>query len=197
MNVGEVLRDVDPVRHEGVPSDGRDAMRRKVLDAAARAVLVGSVGHVFSRRRLLIGASAVVLVAVGIWSRAGVSAAVQFEIRVAGDDASSGFVEMTLPSGKRVYVANDAVVTNDDVQSAAVVHLDADGFGVRVEFTPEGAQKMFAATSGNIGGRLAVLINDEIVMAPTIRAAVSNIALITGHYSEEAAERIAKGIQVR
>ena len=46
-------------------------------------------------------------------------------------------------------------------------------------------------------GSAAILIDGEVVMAPVIRSAISNSALITGTFTRADAERIADGIGTR
>jgi SecD/SecF fusion protein len=100
-------------------------------------------------------------------------------------------------TGRTVFVEDEAVVTNEDIQRTAVVPGGApDTFGVQVEFTAEGARKMLNATGGNPGGLMAILIDGEVVSAPAIRTPVSSVGLISGTYSYAEAERIAEGIRL-
>ena len=53
---------------------------------------------------------------------------------------------------------------------------------------------MRRATANHLGKPLAVLIDGEVVMAPTLRSPVSDSALISGDFSQAEAERIVNGI---
>jgi preprotein translocase subunit SecD len=54
---------------------------------------------------------------------------------------------------------------------------------------------MLAATQNHIGRPVAILVDDEVVMAPTVRAAIGERAEINGNYTREEAERVVNGIQ--
>ena len=56
---------------------------------------------------------------------------------------------------------------------AAVRSADAK-HGAALQFTPEGTQKMQTVTTANIGKRIAILIEDQVVMAPVLRAQIGD-----------------------
>jgi preprotein translocase subunit SecD len=60
-----------------------------------------------------------------------------------------------------------------------------------------GARKMRDATASHVGRPIAILIDGNVVMAPTLRDPISADALITGDYSRAEAERIVNGISIR
>jgi SecD/SecF fusion protein len=67
-------------------------------------------------------------------------------------------------------------------------------FVVGVHFTPEGARKMNAATQNHIDRPIAILVDGEVVMAPTVRSTIGDSAEINGNYTREQAERIVNGL---
>jgi preprotein translocase subunit SecD len=67
-------------------------------------------------------------------------------------------------------------------------------FNIGIRFNEAGAEKMRRATANHLGKPLAVLIDGEVVMAPTLRSPVSDSALISGDFSQAEAERIVNGI---
>jgi len=198
MNVGHLLREADPLRNETVPSKARAEVREILAGYVASARHPTPERHVVSRRRLMIlAALAVAVTGTALWSRTSLQAAVRLEIRLAEDHPTPGLTPAYVTtSAKTVYLYGDAVVTNDDIQSGSVVASDVPGsFGVHVEFTPDGAQKMLQATGANIGHLMAILIDGEVVMAPIIRSPVTTIGLISGTYSYSEAQRIVEGIR--
>ena len=68
-------------------------------------------------------------------------------------------------------------------------------YSVGVHFTSEAGPKMLAATQAHIGRPMAVLIDNEVVMAPIIRDQVGDAAVITGTFTKSEAERIVAGVQ--
>lgn len=203
--ISDMLRDADPVRHEhGVRPEDRARSRRTVLGAAADRALL-SARRPFIRRAYVVAVVALVLAVIAVRSQmwpggnATVQAAVRFEVRLADTQPASGLREMQIKgSERRVYVDQEDVVTNEDILDSRVVQRpDGSGFEIAVTFNAKGAVKMQQATAAHIGRPLAILIDDEVVAAPIVRAPISDKALISGNYTKEEAERIAKGMAIR
>ncbi|MEO8484490.1 MAG: hypothetical protein ABI634_19955 [Acidobacteriota bacterium] len=195
------LRDADPIRFAPDQTDDRIVARQRVL-AASRAEAAEIERPRLGRRHAALAvaclAVAGALVGSQIWPRGGTAlqAAVQFEARLAesqpGGDLRGARITHTAES---TYLHRDVIVSNGDVADARVVPgADADHFGVRVEFTPAGAQKMRDATSSHLGQPIAILIDGDVVAAPILRSPIDTTALISGNYTEAEAERIATGI---
>jgi preprotein translocase subunit SecD len=70
-------------------------------------------------------------------------------------------------------------------------------YSVDVEFNASGAEKMRAATERNIGKRIAILLDGQVVMIPVLRASIATSARIDGDFTRAQAERIVNGIKVR
>lgn len=216
----DVLRAADPLRFE--PPSDRDARLREArarlrvtrMERAMRRARRGPVAVADVAALLTLGAeprrravwavavgTAVTIAGLGLWQR-GVTpalAAVHFEIRLAEETAAPGLREAPVGSQPRlVYLHHAIVVSNDHVATARVVPgRDADHFGVEVVFTREGARRMFQATSAHIGRPVALLVDGLVVMAPTVRSAIGDRAILTGDYTHVEGERIAAGILSR
>ena len=63
--------------------------------------------------------------------------------------------------------------------------------------TSAGAQKLHAATERNIGKRMAILIDGEVVSAPVVREPIAESAVINGNITKAKAERIVAGMKVQ
>src|SRR5213075_2253155 len=97
-----------------------------------------------------------------------------------------------------IYLHEEVVVTNADVERSAVVQGNRPSqFGIAVHFTEAGARKMRDATANHVGRPVAILIDGDVVMAPTLRDPVGAEAVISGDYSQAEAERIVNGISIR
>jgi len=66
-----------------------------------------------------------------------------------------------------------------------------------VELLEAGAQRMRQATAAHIGRPVAILIDGQVVMAPVVRSAMGNSAMITGNFTRAEAARLADGIGMR
>jgi hypothetical protein len=195
----DILRDADPLRDEPAWDAHAHQARRSAVVAAARRAPARP-----SRRWLVqVVAAATLVVAAGVGWRVGPSpsvnvsaAAVRFEVRLAETTPSSDRREAVVAaSNRRIYLDEQAVVTNADIARTEVVPGDSSSeFSVEVTFTPEGADKMRRATADHIGEPLAILIDGRVALAPVIRSAIDTSAEITGHYSQIEAERIAAGL---
>jgi hypothetical protein len=203
--VKELLQDADPLRHEPYRLEGeRDRLRQAVVAAAYNASAPPSVW--FRRPVLVLAMLALIvfgIVAVGsqIWSPGGATlqAAIRFEVRLAEDQPATGLREARIAGSDRVVYLHDAIiVSNDDIAKSSLVAGDSPSrFGIEVQFTTAGAEKMRQATSGHAGRPVAILIDGEVVTAPVLRSPISTSARITGDYTRADAERIMNGIGVR
>jgi preprotein translocase subunit SecD len=196
-SISEVLREADPLRFEPRRSiQARRMNRRLILKAASAAPAV-------RQRTWAIGVvPALILIATAVigtyWSRTAVNliAAVRFEARLAEETPAAGLRETkTADSERTIYLHQEVVVSNSDIAQARVVPGNTPTtFSVTVEFNAAGAMKMLKATESHIGKPLAILLDGELVMAPTVRGPASTSAVITGNFTRAEAERIATGL---
>jgi preprotein translocase subunit SecD len=95
----------------------------------------------------------------------------------------------------RLAAAQESIVDNRDILTAQVVPGSLPTtFGVALTFTSEGSEKIRRATESHIGEQLELLVDGDVVMAPTIRSAISGSAMLSGDYTFEQASRIAEGL---
>jgi hypothetical protein len=203
--VRDILQDADPLRHE---PDGLEGERHRI-----RQTVVAAASDVTSSSRVGAGTrvalwAAVALIVVGIvvvgsqiWSRGGTTlqAAIRFEVRLAEDHPDFALREVRLAGSNRViYLHPEIIVSNEDIAQSSVIEGDGPSrFGVGVEFTAAGAQKMRQATAGHVGRPVAIIIDGEVVTAPVLRGPISTSAVIGGSYTQAEAERIFNGIRLR
>jgi hypothetical protein len=203
-SVSDMLREADPLRHEPMPGAGdRERIRRAVVAGA------GASEPALTRFRASVAVMAVVaaiLIAIAaLGSRTGpqgsatVYAAVRFEVRLAEEQPGADRRAAKVAGSDRViYLHDEVVVTNDDIARSAVAPGGTPStFNIGIRFNEAGAEKMRRATANHLGKPLAVLIDGEVVMAPTLRSPISDSALISGDYSQAEAERIVNGISGR
>ena len=190
----EVLRAADPVQYEPRSAEDHRITRQAILDSPR---VVEELRRQFVA---IVAGAALALIAVAAgaryWPGADVVAAVRVEIHLAEETPSPGLTEvMTGSTGRKIYLHQEAIVTNSDIARAQVIPGNtATTFGVSIGFNADGEAKMLRATGGHIGKPLAILISGEVVAAPTIRAAIGTSAAIDANVTRTEAERIASGV---
>jgi preprotein translocase subunit SecD len=200
MTISDLLAAADPVSLEtGPTAERRQAVRRTVIEAAA-----GRRQQRGTSRRFVVLAGAMAAVAGALitspaWmgSEATVHAAMQFEVRLAGSEPDArGRNAVDPDSGRPIYLDPEVVLTNRDVTETRVVARPG-GFGVEVHFTDVGAAKLRSATSANLGRQLAIIVDGQVLAAPTVRSPVAQIGVMGDRFTREDAERLADGIRRR
>jgi hypothetical protein len=199
----ELLRDADPFLNEPMTSsEQRDYVRNAMLAAASGEHSRFRAGACSSVAPMVVLGFAVIVVlflAERMWSPFAsnvYAAAVQFQLKLAEDKPAAGLREAKAPgTDGSVYLHSEDIVTNSDISRAYIIQPDhSSRYNVGVEFTSSGAEKIRAATAKNIGKKVAILLDGQVVMAATIRAPIGKSAVISGDLSRPEAERIVKGI---
>jgi preprotein translocase subunit SecD len=117
------------------------------------------------------------------------------EVRLAETEPATGLDAATvLSSNHKIYLHVERVITNNDVVQARVVEGNGQ-FNVAITLTPGGAARMATATSMHVGKPLAIIVNGDVIAAPTVRGQIGSEALITGDFTRVEAERIAAGLR--
>ena len=99
--------------------------------------------------------------------------------------------------GQTLYLAPEIVISNPDIASA-----DPFSYGgkvsVSLKFREEGAKRLNEATRNNVGKRMAVLLDGEVLMAPVIQSAIGDSAMLDGDFDGmEVAARLDSAIGKR
>ncbi|MBI3492220.1 MAG: hypothetical protein HY047_10635 [Acidobacteria bacterium] len=196
----DLLRDADPLGYEPPWTAHERRLTRQIILAAPRSAEGARQQLVAIAAIVALAFIATVVMGSHFWSRAAVdveAAAVRFEVRLAEENQTGDLREAAISqSGGKVYLHQEVVVTNSDIARAEMVQA-ASAFSVLVEFTAEGAEKMFRATRGHVGRPLAILVDGEVVSTPVVRDPIRTSAVIDGHYTRAEAERIVAGIRGR
>jgi hypothetical protein len=119
---------------------------------------------------------------------------VSFAIHLLAGGPGGGVVEASSAvGGEPVLIHQERYVSNSDVESAWVKQADS-GCQVEVRLTDEGAEKLARLTRDHIGEQLALVIDGEVVMTPTIRSEMSQQVLVTGNFTDSDCEELARGL---
>lgn len=119
---------------------------------------------------------------------------VTFAIHLLAAGPGTGVVEASNASGgEPVHLRPERYVSNADVESAWVEQAES-GCQVGVRLTDEGADKLARLTQDHIGDQLALVIDGEVVMTPTIRSKITSLGVLTGDFSDARCGEIASGL---
>ena len=94
----------------------------------------------------------------------------------------------------------EGVIDSSDIKDASSQYGSQDsmsepGYYIQLEFTDEGSQKFAAATAANVGKRIYMTVNGEIISAPTVQSGINDIfCIITGDFTKEEAQSLADSI---
>ncbi len=126
--------------------------------------------------------------------RAQAGPATVLEVRLAENDPASGLIETPVPgSDRRIYLHPASLATTADVTSASVIDAGNSQFSVAVAFGEAAAARMVSATQAHLGRPVAIVLDGQVLAVMTLRAPVSDSAMITG-VTEEQARRLAAGL---
>lgn len=94
---------------------------------------------------------------------------------------------------------NETVITGEDVVNAQAYYSPNDGgYVVSLELTADGQDKFFRATSDHINETMSIVVTiggeSTTISSPTINAAISGNAVISGNFTAESSERLANQI---
>ncbi len=142
------------------------------------------------RTALLMLAAALLLCAAGCGDGQGDGDFLQF--RVAEDAPGEGLQAVKAELlGRDIYLHPEILLNEGHIDTAAVILQHARPM-VSLELTEEGAAVMAELTAANVGKRIAILVDGEIVSAPVCREQItSRRALIAGDFDKAQAQHIA------
>jgi len=89
-----------------------------------------------------------------------------------------------------IVVGKNPVITGLDMRDASATSSQYGGTAYEIDFSllPEGARRFGDATGKHVGDQLAIVLNNEVKSAPSIKSQISDRGQITGNYTKKAAE---------
>jgi len=96
--------------------------------------------------------------------------------------------------GRPVFylVHREAIVTGRDLKNARAGVDENNQPDIEFTLTPAGGDKFGRATGANVGKRLAIILDDLVESAPVINSKITDRGTITGRFSQQEAEELAK-----
>ena len=108
----------------------------------------------------------------------------KFQLRLAYEKPAEGLIEMAMPKGsipEVVYVSDEAIVTGKDVEKVTLQRTDDKKFlEIGIKLSKPGAKAMAEATAANLRNHIAVLCEGKLLMAPRVRAKISEEMVLSG-----------------
>jgi preprotein translocase subunit SecD len=90
-------------------------------------------------------------------------------------------------------VRREAVITGRDLKNArAGIDPQTNAPDVVFYLNPQGAEKFKRETGRNVGRRLAIVLDGTVASAPTIQSQISDEGVITGRFTTQEADELAK-----
>ena len=138
------------------------------------------------------------IAASAVWQRGSTAqAAVRFEVRLAEEQPAAGLRAARVASNRTIYLHPEIVVTNGDIERSGIISGDTPThFWIDVRLNAAGAAKMRQATMNHLGRPVAILIDGEVVSAPTVKSPIRGAAVISGDFTRADAERIVNGMTI-
>ena len=139
-----------------------------------------------ARAIALVGDSAVLEFAPGAFAPSAVKAATKDVELLFGKGArfvSYQYKDKNGGSHDLHYYVAPTMVSGTDLKYAGPSTDEYGRPSIAIEFTPEGAAKMFKLTGENIGKPMIVMLDGKIISAPTIQSAIGEKGVITGQFS--------------
>jgi protein-export membrane protein SecD len=94
-------------------------------------------------------------------------------------------------AGEQYVIVRKPAVDGSTLTDASVSFQDGSA-AVSFKFNNLGAKKFGDVTKNNVGEQLAIVLDDEVISAPTIQSAITGgSGVITGNYTSESAQELA------
>ncbi len=131
-------------------------------------------------------------------AQAGEKPGVIFELRAAESKPAKGLTEAAVEGTRdKVYLHKEAALTNKDIVGAKATTENGE-IAVEITLTKAGQGKLAKLTESHVGKPLALMLDGKVVFAPVVRDKIlGDKVLVTGKFTKQEAERIAKGIQAK
>jgi preprotein translocase subunit SecD len=100
--------------------------------------------------------------------------------QVSPNNTASSRAAVDPESGSQVYLTLPPVIASADVATVERAEDSHDQFSLTVHLTPQGAQKMSAATTPAQGQELAIVVNGQVMSVAKVRSPISKDFSISG-----------------
>jgi preprotein translocase subunit SecD len=117
----------------------------------------------------------------------------QLEFREALAEQQGDGLEAKDLDGTPLHLSRDVLLTAQDVTAVSVtLEPDLVHYAVTLQFNEAAAGRLKELTSKGFGTKIAILLDGQVLLAPTVTTPLSDSAMISGHYTRETATQIAE-----
>ena len=117
------------------------------------------------------------------------------EVRLVQQGEAEGNTWAVRETNEFLVLEDNVLFTQNDISSAEIVFDDYGNSAVKVTLADAAAARFASITESNVGRRLGIVVNSELITAPQIRQKISDGSLlIKGSLTKGEAEKIRAGI---
>lgn len=117
------------------------------------------------------------------------------EVRFVQQGESEGNTWAVRETNEFLVLEDTVLFTQNDIASAVIVFDDYGNSAVKVILTDAATARFASITESNIGRRLGIVVNSELITAPQIRQKITDGSLLVkGSLTKGEAEKIKAGI---
>ncbi len=122
---------------------------------------------------------------------------VKLRFHLASTEEVEGYQAARDEHGRLLYVTPTAFLTERDVWNASALASEKESL-ILLTLTEGGTMTMEWITRENVGRRLAVFIDDQLVMSPLVQAPLTGGKLyLAGGFSQAQAEKLARRLNAQ
>jgi preprotein translocase subunit SecD len=119
---------------------------------------------------------------------------VRLRFCIASNEPREGYELAKDEAGQPLYVASEPFLTQHDVRRASTLVSGRRNL-VLLEFYPLAARKLDEWSAEHVGERLAILLDDELLMSPVLTSRIGQgKVVLEGEFSNERAQAIARAL---
>jgi SecD/SecF fusion protein len=120
----------------------------------------------------------------------------RFGLYLASTEPQEGYRAATVQlRAETIYVAPTAALTSADVAQAQLESSAEGRPQIAIALTAGGRRRLADVTRQNVHKRLAIVVDDRVIIAPTITSEISDGGmLLTGAFTRQECEQIAEAI---
>ena len=116
------------------------------------------------------------------------------EIRAASSTAVAGWQRVTAADGEAMWIAPTISLRAADIERSELRQQPDGRSSVSLVFTADGTKKMQELSRAQVHQRVALMLDGQVIWAPTVRDPIGREAMVTGLSAAEA-ERLQSTLQ--
>ena len=120
----------------------------------------------------------------------------KIEVRLAEFESRPGLLSTTMtvtePVEKPIYLHEPALIDNADIENVAAIVDESGHPALLIKFVKNAHDRIKSATEAHMNRPMAIVIDGKVRSAPVLQSRFAESAQVTGAFTEEEVERIAR-----